>query len=177
MKSLTLKTIENLIYIIRKQKVMLDSDLAVLYGVSTKALNQAVKRNLDRFPKDFMFQMNKAERESLRSQSVTFKNATARRKYLPYVFTEQGIAMLSTALNSEKAIKVNIAIMRAFVKMRTLLLIEESLLDKIENLERGTIEFKRGVDKAFKIVFERLETLQAESPILPSKRKKIGLKS
>jgi hypothetical protein len=177
MKSLTLKTIENLIYVIRKQKVMLDSDLAELYGVSTKVLNQAVKRNLDRFPKDFMFQITKTERESLRSQFVTFKNAIARRKYLPYVFTEQEIAMLSTVLNSDKAIKVNIAIMRAFVKMRTMLQMDESLIDKIENLEKGSIEFKRGVDKVFRIVFERLETLEAETPVLPTKRKKIGLKS
>ncbi len=106
---------------------------------------------------------------------MTFKNATIRRKYLPYVFTEQGIAMLSTVLNSDKAIKVNIAIMRAFVTMRTILMMDESLIDKIENLEKGTIEFKRGVDEAFRIVFERLEILDAETPVLPPKRKRIGL--
>lgn len=107
---------------------------------------------------------------------MTFKNAMGKRKYLPYVFTEQGIAMLSTVLNSEKAIQVNIAIMRAFVKMRKLLMSDESLVDKIENLEKGTIEFKRGVDKAFRIVFERLDVLEVKAPILPHKRKKIGLK-
>jgi hypothetical protein len=173
---LTIKTIEKLIYVIRKQKVMIDTDLADLYGVSTKVLNQAVKRNCKRFPPDFMFQLSRKECEYLRSQIVTFKNATAKRKYLPYVFTEQGIAMLSTVLNSEKAIGVNIAIMRAFVKMRKFLMSDESLLEKFINLEKGTLHLKNGVSKTFRIVFERLNVIESGIPILSPKRKKIGLR-
>lgn len=108
--------IQNLIYVIRGQRVMLDSDLARLYEVETKVLNQAVKRNITRFPDNFMFQRSKDEWQSLRSQFVTFSSNI--RKYTPYAFTEQGVAMLSSVLRSEKAIQVNIQIMNTFVKMR-----------------------------------------------------------
>src|SRR5215217_6090104 len=108
------------IYIFRKQKIMVDRDLAELYGIETKALNQAVKRNIQRFPKDFMFQLNTKEFESLRSQFVT-SNQRGGGRYLPFAFTEQGVAMLSGVINSPKAIEMNIAIMRAFVETRKLL--------------------------------------------------------
>ena len=111
-----LAQIQNLIYVIRGQRVMLDSDLAQLYEVETKVLNQAVKRNITRFPDNFMFQLSKNEWLNLRSQIVTFSGDI--RKYTPHAFTEQGVAMLSSVLRSEKAIQVNIQIMNTFVKMR-----------------------------------------------------------
>ncbi len=108
-----LEVIERKIYLIRGHKVMLDSDLAELYGVPVKVLNQAVRRNISRFPEDFMFQLTKEEYDSLRSQFVTLNTGRGKhRKYLPYVFTEQGVAMLSSVLRSERAIQVNIAIMK-----------------------------------------------------------------
>src|SRR4030043_1709734 len=112
------EVIERKIYLIRGHKVMLDSDLAELYGVATKVLLQAVKRNLNRFPEDFMFILKYQDVVALRSQIVTLKKGRGEhRKYLPYVFTEQGVAMLSSVLNSERAVQVNIAIMRGFVKL------------------------------------------------------------
>jgi len=120
---------------IRGQKVLLDSDLATLYGVPTKVLNQAVRRNSARFPEDFMFQLAAEETRSLRSQFVTLKRGQ-HLKYRPYAFTEQGIAMLSTVLNSERAIKVNIAIMRVFVKLRGVLETNGKLAPKFSELEQ-----------------------------------------
>lgn len=130
--------IQNLIYEIRGYKVMLDSDLARLYEVETKALNQSVKRNLERFPENFMFQLTKSEWQNLRSQIVTFSNDV--RKYLPYVFTEQGVAMLSSVLRSKKAIQINIQIMNTFVKMRQFALENKELAQRINDLERYFIE-------------------------------------
>ena len=127
------------IYLIRRQRVMLDSDLAVLYGVATKVFNQAVKRNQERFPMDFMFQMSIDEAKSLRSQFVTLEKAKGRGKYpkyLPYVFTEQGVAMLSSVLKSPRAIEVNIAIMRTFVKLREILATHKEVSRKIHELEQ-----------------------------------------
>jgi phage regulator Rha-like protein len=118
--------IENKILLIRNKKVMLDSDLAHLYDVETKVLNQAVKRNVSRFPHDFMFQLTKVEYDSLRSQIVTLKRGQ-HRKYFPYVFTEQGVAMLSSVLHSERAIQVNIQIMRTFAKIRQMMVTHEGL--------------------------------------------------
>ena len=116
------------IYIIREKKVMLDSDLAKLYKVSTKVLNQAVKRNIARFPKEFIFQLTENEYNSLRSQIVTLKSERGKhRKYLPYVFTEHGIAMLSSVLKSEKAIQINIMIIRTFIKLRKFILTNTEL--------------------------------------------------
>ena len=120
---------------LRGQKVLLDSDLAALYGVPTKALNQAVKRNRERFPDDFMFQLSSSETQSLRSQFVTLKKGE-HLKYRPYAFTEQGVAMLSSVLNSERAVKVNIAIMRAFVQLRETLETNHELAQKFAELER-----------------------------------------
>jgi phage regulator Rha-like protein len=124
----------NKIYIIRGHKVMLDRDIAELYGVETKVLNQAVKRNIDRFPPDFMFQLTKAEAELIsRSQIVTLKQGQ-NIKYLPYAFTEQGVAMLSGLVNSPKAIEMNIAIMRAFVEMRKLAHSNKKIAAQIKKL-------------------------------------------
>jgi len=161
--------IEKIIYIIRGEKVMLDSDLADLYGVETKYLNRQVKRNVLRFPQEFIFKLSKDEVLNLRCQFVTFKESTKGRKYLPFVFTEYGIAMLAGVLNSEQAIRVNIAIIKTFIKLRKYLSQDESLTDKVEQLEKGN-------DKLFRIVFERLDTLESDLPILPLKRKKIGVK-
>ena len=130
------EVIEGKIYIIRGHKVMLDSDLAELYEAETKVLLQAVKRNLERFPSDFMFQLNNQEVISLRSQFVTSKSSRGGRRYLPYVFTEQGVAMLSTVLKNDRAIKVNIAIMRAFVNLRGMLSTHKDLARKLEQMEK-----------------------------------------
>ena len=129
------ETIEKAIYLIRGEKVMLDRDLALLYGVETKVLNRAVKRNLQRFPLDFMFQLTTEEAEILRCQIGTSNEGRGGRRYLPYVFTEQGVAMLSTVLNSERAILVNIEIMRAFVKLRQMLGSNVELSRRLDELE------------------------------------------
>ena len=120
--------IDKKILLIRGQKVMLDSDLAELYGVATKRFNEQVKRNLNRFPIDFMFQLNEKETEVLRSQFATSKAGRGGRRYFPYVFTEQGVAMLSSILNSEQAIEVNILIMQAFVKLRKMIVSKKTWL-------------------------------------------------
>jgi hypothetical protein len=162
--------IEKIIYIIRDQKVMLDNDLADLYGVLTKNFNKAVKRNVDRFPSDFMFQLTKEEFEVLRFQIGTSNaKGSGGRRYLPYVFTEAGIAMLSSILSSPQSIQVNISIMRTFIKMRHLLASEESLTDRVGKIEEGT-------DKLFRVVFERLENMEKRTSLLPKERNRIGLK-
>ncbi len=130
--------IKNLIHKIRGHRVILDSDLAILYEVETKKLNQAVKRNIERFPIDFMFQLTKDEFEQMRSQIVTSKTAGSKRggrQYLPYAFTEQGVAMLSGILNSKKAIKVNIQIMRTFVYMRQWAIENKEMGKRLSELE------------------------------------------
>ena len=143
---------------------MLDRDLAVLYGVEIKALKQAVKRNLKRFPDDFMFQLTEEEgREPLRSQNVTLKRGQ-HFKYLPYVFTENGVAMLSSVLSSEQAILVNIQIMRTFTRLREMLATHGELKLKIEEMEKK-------YDGQFRVVFEAIRQLMAP-PVKP--RKKIG---
>ncbi|MDE7463361.1 MAG: ORF6N domain-containing protein [Muribaculaceae bacterium] len=137
--------IESLIYIIREQQVMLDSDLARLYGVETKVLNQAVKRNIQRFPEDFMFQLTKEE--CLRSQIVTLKESRGRHlKYMPHVFTENGVAMLSSVLRSDKAIEVNINIMRAFSAMRNFLINNAAIFQRMEQLEMKQLKTDEKVD-------------------------------
>lgn len=147
------ENIVNKIYFFRGVKVMLDSDLAELYGVETKVLNQAVKRNVNRFPLDFMFQLDKDEFDSLRSQIVTSKRGGQR--YLPYVFTEHGILMLSSVLNSEKAVQVNIQIMRTFTKLRQMLSTHEELKKKIESIEKK-------YDAQFRIVFDAIKEIITE---------------
>lgn len=156
--------IERKIYLIRGHKVMLDSDLADLYEVPVKVLNQAVKRNINRFPEDFMFQLTKEE-ESLRSQLVTLKNGRGHhRKYLPFAFTEQGVAMLSSVLNSERAVQVNITIMRAFVKLREMIASHKDLAKRLDALEKK-------YDAQFKVVFDAIRQLM-EPP--KTKRRRIG---
>lgn len=131
-----LEIITNKIYIIRNQKVMLDYDLATLYEIETKVLKQSVKRNIDRFPEDFMFELTESEYKSLRSQIVTLEIGRGKfSKYLPFAFTEQGVAMLSGVLKSEKAIKINIAIMRTFVILRNSLLNLEEITSKVKEIE------------------------------------------
>lgn len=143
---------------------MLDKDLAQLYGVETKALNRAVKRNLDRFPDDFMFQLSKEEYdELLRYQFGTLKRGQ-HSKYLPFAFTENGVAMLSSVLNSGRAIKVNIQIMRTFTKLREMLMTHKDLKEKIEAMEKK-------YDYQFKIVFDAIKEL-LEPP--KKTKKKIG---
>jgi hypothetical protein len=159
--------IERLILLIRGHKVMLDSDLAELYGVTTKRLNEQVRRNLSRFPEDFMFQLTESETHFLRSQFATSKGGgRGGRRYLPYAFTEQGVAMLSSVLNSERAIKVNIEIMRAFVRLRQILASNKELAKRLDALEKK-------YDAQFKIVFDAIRQLMAPPEPEPPK-KRIG---
>ena len=155
---------------IRSHKVMLDVDLAELYQVTTKRLNQQVGRNLKRFPEDFMFQLTNTEAEALRLQNATSKTGRGGRRYMPYAFTEQGVAMLSSVLNSERAIEVNIAIMRVFVKLRQMLESNEELNRKFALVIRKLATH----DKYFKVVFDELKKL-TELPT-PSRRQ-IGFKT
>ena len=188
--SVSVQLIERRIYLIRGQKVILDFDLAELYGVPTKRLNEAVSRNKKRFPEDFMFKLTKGETESLRSQIVISssekskfgpKSAILRsqfatsssehggRRYLPRAFTEQGVAMLSSVLNSEQAIEVNIAIMRAFIRLRQMLETNEDLNRKFTDVIRKLSTH----DKYFQLVFDELKKLTDKPP--PSRRQ-IGFK-
>ena len=128
--------IQNMIYEIRGHKVMLDSELATLYGVELRVLNQAVKRNIERFPSDFMFQLTQDEWDILRSQIVISKNNRGGRRYAPFAFTEQGVSMLSSVLNSKRAIDVNISIMRVFVKLRNFALSQSDTNEQISELRK-----------------------------------------
>lgn len=148
------ETILEKIYSIRGLKVLLDRDLAEMYGVEVRALNQAVKRNTSRFPADFMFQISKLEKDSLRSQIVMLEKGKYS-KYLPYAFTEQGVAMLSSVLNSETAIQVNIQIIRLFIKMKELILDNKDLWMKIEKIEQHLVKH----DADLKTVFVYLKKL------------------
>lgn len=163
------EVIKNKIYLIRGYRVMLDSDLAGLYGVETKNLNLQVRRNMRRFPADFMFQLNKEE--TLRLQFATSR--WGGKRYLPYVFTEQGVAMLSSVLNSERAIEVNIVIMRAFVRMREILMTHKDLAAKITALElkykNHDIRFSE-YDKHITAIFEAIKKLMAPPPDKPKRR-------
>ena len=158
--------IEQSIMSIRGHKVMIDKDLAQLYGVTTKRLNQQVQRNIARFPDDFMFELSKEEHDSLRLQFATSKVGRGGRRTNPYAFTEQGVAMLSSVLNSQRAIDVNIAIMRTFVKLRELLLTHKDLARKLEDMEKK-------YDSNFKVVFEAIRQLM-EPPPSPVKKGRIG---
>ena len=159
-----LERIERAILLVRGHKVMLDADLAALYGVATKALVQAVKRNIARFPDDFMFQLTKEEFDDLRSQNVT-SSSWGGRRHRPYAFTEQGVAMLSSVLRSDRAIHVNIQIMRTFVRLRRLLASHEELARKLDALERK-------YDQQFKVVFDAIRQMMA--PRDPKPRRRIG---
>ncbi|HEY0743233.1 MAG TPA: ORF6N domain-containing protein [Chryseosolibacter sp.] len=143
------------IYLIRNHKVMLDEDLAELYQVETRRLNEQVRRNADRFPKDFMFQLTEEEWESLRSQIAISKQGKGGRRYAPFVFTEHGVLMLSSVLNSPRAIQVNIQIMRIYVKLREMLLTNSEILLKLEKLERTVMRH----DQDISVVFDYLKQL------------------
>ena len=168
-----LQTIQTKIYEIRGHKVMLDFDLAELYETETRILKQAVKRNIDRFPEDFMFELTKDEHDSLRSQFVTLKNPSRGQhiKYMPFVFTEQGVSMLSSVLKSKKAVQVNIAIMRAFVFIRQYALSHKDLTEKLKELEGK-------YNKQFKDVYEALNYLiqKDKDEVAHKNRSRIGFK-
>ena len=155
--------IERCILLVRGQRVMLDSDLAALYSVETRVLKQAVRRNIKRFPGDFMFELTKEENRPLRSQNVTLKRGQ-HSKYLPFAFTEQGVAMLSGVLRSPRAVQVNIQIMRTFVDLRQILSTHKELQRQLDALERK-------YDKQFRVVFEAIRQLM-EAP--RTKRRRIG---
>jgi hypothetical protein len=156
--------VENAILLIRGEKVMLDRDLAALYDIPTRVLKQAVRRNIDRFPDDFMFVLDKSEFEAWRSQFVTSKSDRKGLRYPPMAFTEQGVAMLSSVLNSQRAVQVNIAVMRTFVRLRQMLISNAELARKLEQLEKN-------YDHQFKVVFDAIRELMI--PPAP-KRKQIG---
>ena len=157
------------IIFLRGEKVLLDRDLAELYGVETKQLKRAVRRNLPRFPSDFMFELTREEYNSLRSQFGTLKRG-AHSKYLPFAFTEQGVAMLSSVLNSDRAIEVNIAIMRAFVQLRKMIASNEELARKLEELEKRLEKH----DEDIGLIFEAIRELMSPPDTPP---KKIGFKT
>ncbi len=181
----SVEQIDNCIHLIRGQRVMLDSDLAILYGVPTKRLNEQVRRNIDRFPRDFMFQLSKDELENWRSQIVTFKSNSLRsqiatldkrrgkhRKYLSYAFAEQGVAMLSSVLRSSRAVSVNIEIMRAFVRMRHILESSRELAKSMGELRSFVLKKSNKVDQEFRRVWKEFEKRLAP----PSETRKIGFR-
>jgi hypothetical protein len=161
---LPVESITSKIYFIRDHKVMLDRGLADLYGVETKLLKRTVRRNIDRFPSDFMFELTKKELENWRCQFGTSNNIKMGLRYSPMAFTEQGVAMLSSVLNSKRAIQANIQIMRAFTKLRTMLLTNENLRRKIEDMESK-------YDEQFRIVFQAIKLLLKEDD---QPKRKIG---
>lgn len=160
------------IHVLRGEKVMLDRDLAELYGVETRVLKQAVKRNLDRFPKDFMFEMSKKELENWRSQNVTSKESDKMGlRYAPFCFTEQGVTMLSCILNSKTAIEVNLRIIRVFVKMREYALTHKEILLQLVKLEKEVKGNSQDIENIFMVVKELIEKQSS-----PPQRTKIGYK-
>ena len=182
---LPLESITHRILLLREQKVLLDADLATLYGVETKVLLQAVKRNLERFPEDFMFKLTNQEFNVLRSQSVTSSSEALEtlrwggRRTAPYAFTEQGVAMLSSILSSPQAVQVNIAIMRAFVKLRELAMTHHDLAKQLNALEEKTSlmamqhdSFARNTRVQLKQVFDAIRELM--TPPEPTKKRPIG---
>ena len=159
----------NKIYLIRGHKVMLDRDLAELYGVETKRLKEAVRRNIDRFPEDFLFEMSSGELEDWRTQFATSNSEKMGLRRPPFCFTEQGVAMLSSVLNSETAIRVNIQIIRVFTKMRELLLTHKDILLQLEKMEKKLT----GHDEDLQLIFQYLKQL-LNPPQLP--RNKVGFR-
>jgi hypothetical protein len=161
------ENITDKIFMIRGQKVMLDRDLAELYGVPTKRLKEQVRRNISRFPEDFMFELSITEEALLRSQFATLEGKGKHSKYLSMAFTEQGVAMLSSVLKSKQAIDVNIAIMRAFVKMRKIMATNKEFAEKLQIIEEKLAEH----DDQFQVVFEAIKQLFTEEE---KPKKKIG---
>jgi phage regulator Rha-like protein len=157
------------IFLVRGQKVMLDADLAELYGVTTKRLNEQVKRNIDRFPLDFMFLLTKQEAESLRSQIATLKRGRGQhRKYMPYVFTEHGAIMAASVLDSERAVQVSIYVVRAFVQLREMLSSNRALARKLNELERKLVTHDRAITELIEAI------RQLMTPPEPKKKRPIG---
>jgi hypothetical protein len=168
MSTLDETAIAKLVYIIRNHRVMLDSDLAQLYEVDTSQLTRQVRRNMNRFPEDFMFQLSQEEFELIQLSSGQSTSSHGGRRHMPLVFTETGVAMLSSVLTSERAAIVNIAIMRMFVRLRSFLAMESTLAQRVTQLESGT-------NQLFRIVFERLDAIQ-NPDIHDNAKKRIGLK-
>ncbi len=161
------RPIEHHIYVIRGKKVMLDADLAALYGVETKMLNRAVRRNPERFPEHFMFQLTSQEANSLRYQSGTSKTGRGGRRYLPYVFTEHGVVMLSAVLNSLRAVQMSIMVVQAFVRLREMIAANKDLAVRVEKLEHG----QRQTASIIEVLVDEIEHMKA----LPHpKKRKIG---
>ena len=158
------KTEDSMIYLIRGHKVMVDEDLARIYGVTTARLNEQVKRNISRFPSDFMFRLSKNEFNSLMSQFATSKIGRGGRRKMPYVFTEHGAVMLASVLNSPRAIQASIQVVKAFVRLREMLIANKELAEKLNSLEKK-------YDKNFAVVFDAIRGLM-EPPVV--KRRKIG---
>lgn len=167
---LPIERITSKIFFLRGEKVLIDNDLAELYGVETKRLKEAVNRNITRFPEDFMFQLTRDEYNSLRSQFASLKRGQ-HSKYLSYAFTEQGVAMLSSVLNSERAVQVNIAIMRAFVQMRMFLQSSAALAKKLNELEKETKKKFAKQQEQIKFIFEAIKELMLEKA---KPKRKIG---
>lgn len=174
MQVLLEEKIINKIYVIRGKKVMIDRDLAELYGVETRVLNQSVRRNIKRFPEDFMFQMTDVEMEDWKSQIVISNSEKMGLRKPPLVFTEQGVAMLSSVLNSDRAIAVNIQIIRVFTKMREMLETHKEILNKLDQLQKKEIE----QDEKILLVFEYLKQLEQvkQEELEQDRRNKIGYK-
>ncbi|GGB22951.1 ORF6N domain-containing protein [Puia dinghuensis] len=170
------ETIISKIYLIRGQKVMLDRDLAELYGVETKALKQAVRRNMNRFPPDFMFDMTVKELENWRSQNVTSKEDRQGLRYVPFCFTEQGVTMLSCILNSDRAIAVNILVIRVFTRMREMLMTHKDIFVKLEQIEKTLLKQDIRMNKHeedIQMIFEAIKEL-FDPPVEP--RPRIGFR-
>ena len=168
-----IEVIQNKIYLIRGHKVMLDVDLAELYGVLTKNLNKAVRRNLERFPGDFMLKLTKEENDALRFQFGTLKQGQ-HSKYLPFVFTEHGVLMLSSVLNSRRAIHVNIQIMRVFVKLKEVIGSHKELVRKIEGLESQFVTKSQEQDEKIALVFNAIKELLRDKEEAKKKRGPMG---
>lgn len=160
----TTVSIEQKIYLIRGQRVMLDSDLAALYEVPTKRLNEQVRRNADRFPEDFMFQLTSKEFDILRSQNATSSARHGGRRYPPYVFTEHGALMAAGVLNTDRAVQVSIYVVRTFVRLREMIIMNKDLSRRLDEMERR-------YDSQFKVVFDAIRALVAQPEL---KQKKIG---
>jgi ORF6N domain-containing protein len=159
------RPIEHHIYVIRGQKVMLDADLAALYAVETKMLNRAVQRNPERFPEHFMFQLTAEETAALRFQTGTSKTGRGGRRYLPYVFTEHGVVMLSAVLNSARAVQMSIMVVQAFVRLREMIAANKDLAARVDKLEHG----QRQTASIIEVLVDEIEHMKALPP--PSKRK------
>ncbi|MBB6499166.1 ORF6N domain-containing protein [Pedobacter cryoconitis] len=159
------------IYMVRDQKVMLDFELAELYGVETKVLKQAVRRNINRFPEDFMFEMNKEELDGLRSQIVTSNERRGGTRYMPFCFTEQGVTMLSCVLNSERAIRVNIQIIRIYTRIREMLMAHKDVFIRVEQVEKQLMKHDQKIELLFAYLSKFIEKEEQPRTEIGFKRK------